>query len=840
MTAERARSAGARRPAHTAAEAERSAEVLDELVELGLGALAVGAVVVTVGLVDLVLEVEEALLVAASGLAVDHLAGGRLLDPSAREVETVDLPVRSAQQPGQIGHALGVADGDGAAPEGDAPDVALPHERPLLGRRSRWRRRMSDAGSLLPEGGGEPGPGEEHGVADRQRSGPHRPEADPLVAGAVEQVHRRQGQRGRLQRLPCRVPEVVEDGGHVVQRRTELGDLAPSDRSLQSGGDVPGRAHRVAAVEPGQGERLQRRRGARGVAAALRRLQHLGERGLGGRRVHADEQVGGDRLDPQTVEVEAVRLDLPAYPSGHVEGGLDVAELGQQLGAEHVQHDGIDAGAPRLAGSLLGEAERAAQVAGGGGAQRRDPSQLERDVRRAPWPGHRLGGERDRGSGPSPQVAARHRGRGCPVPPSVTVSRPPTEHPLGRLADLLDLTLVGELAQRGAEGEGPVGTGVVVEAPPQRREDVLAQPGDDGGRHRFPPLPALAVERPGHAGDVVDEPLRGPLQLSARLQPLHGEGPQEGELTEAGGRAGPVDHEQRRVHEGVEPSEGLGLRCRRLAGDRMGGGQVEGAVEHGEAVERDAVGVVEHGVAPLDRGAQAAMALDPPEPGTAPQVEVAEAGQHVPGSHGPAAGGGDLDGQGHAVERGAQGAHGVEAVLVDLDGGRSRTFEEQAHGRDVRIDGAGSGQHQRAEDDERLAGQADGGAAGGEHAWRCARRKERVHRLGHAVEDVLAVVEDDEGGLLARRAEQGGQRREAELARHRRADLLGSVDAGEVDHVAAERELGLQPARRRGGHARLADPAGADHGDEAVPADALAEEVELVVPADDVHRSEPA
>ena len=330
-------------------------------------------------------------------------------------------------------------------------------------------------------------------------------------------------------------------------------------------------------------------------------------------------------------------------------------------------------------------------------------------------------------------------------------------------------------------------TPTVVRAGRSSRRPSRSTCAGDVPERRFPPLPAVAVERRGDAGDVVDEPLRGPPQLSARLQPLHGEGPQEGELAEAGGRAGPVDHEQRRVHEGVEPFQGLGLRCRRLAGDRMGGGQVEGAVEHGEAVERDSVGVVEHGVAPLDRGAQAAMALDPPEPGTAPQVEVAEAGQHVPGSHGPAAGGGDLDGQGHAVERGAQGAHGVEAVIVDLDGGRSRPFEEQAHGRDVRIDRPGSGQHQRAEDDERLAGQADGGAAGGEDAWRFARREERVHRLGHAVEDVLAVVEDDEGGcspgVLSRAAGTGSR-----AGPPSRADLL--VDAGEVDHVAAERDSG--------------------------------------------------
>jgi hypothetical protein len=84
-------------------------------------------------------------------------------------------------------------------------------------------------------------------------------------------------------------------------------------------------------------------------------------------------------------------------------------------------------------------------------------------------------------------------------------------------------------------------------------------------------------------------------------------------------------------------------------------------------------------------------------------------------------------------------------------------------------------------------------------------------RIGGPVDDVLAVVDDEQGGLIGRRIEERRERREAELLGDRTSDVVGRAHPGEVDQVHAERVAaadGVGDGERERG---LADAAWTDH-----------------------------
>ena len=97
---------------------------------------------------------------------------------------------------------------------------------------------------------------------------------------------------------------------------------------------------------------------------------------------------------------------------------------------------------------------------------------------------------------------------------------------------------------------------------------------------------------------------------------------------------------------------------------------------------------VELGVGPLDRGPQAPVPSPPAVAGPGQRVEVAEPGQDLGRGHRPGAGGGDLQGQGHAVEGPAQVATRRQLVVADPAAGLVDALAEQAQRRHVRV-GAG-------------------------------------------------------------------------------------------------------------------------------------------------------
>ena len=105
--------------------------------------------------------------------------------------------------------------------------------------------------------------------------------------------------------------------------------------------------------------------------------------------------------------------------------------------------------------------------------------------------------------------------------------------------------------------------------------------------------------------------------------------------------------------------------------------------------------------------------------------------------------------------------------------------------------------------------------------------------MSGGVEEVLAVVHDEEHGTVGRGAEQGIERVEPQLrgegAGH--AGLL--LDTGEVDVADAHREHRSGPQGPGVGEDGLADPARADDGHEPAGPQQLVELLHLTVPSDE-------
>ena len=154
---------------------------------------------------------------------------------------------------------------------------------------------------------------------------------------------------------------------------------------------------------------------------------------------------------------------------------------------------------------------------------------------------------------------------------------------------------------------------------------------------------------------------------------------------------------------------------------------------------------------------------------------------------------------------------------------------EGAHARDEQLNGAcvlclrrrgGRGQGEGAEAVDVLVGMTKQFLAGGEDMD---ARRVGAQRGDHGVdglEQVLAVVEDEEKPLMRRRIDEAFQRRrrvadrQANRSPHRQRDKPGVRQRRELHHADAVGEMRLQ---RIGGCLRqpcLADTAGTDHGDE--------------------------
>ena len=149
-----------------------------------------------------------------------------------------------------------------------------------------------------------------------------------------------------------------------------------------------------------------------------------------------------------------------------------------------------------------------------------------------------------------------------------------------------------------------------------------------------------------------------------------------------------------------------------------------------------------------------------------------------------------------------------------------------------------------AQRDRALGGQPQRRPAGGQHLQVAGRREQEGHQRGHRLEDVLAVVEDQQGrprvellrqpaayvGLLGRGEREPGRHRapDAEGRADRDHDVVARADADELDHVHAGQH---RLARQHLGDAGLADAAGTEHRDQPGRGEGRAQPVEVLLAA---------
>ena len=274
------------------------------------------------------------------------------------------------------------------------------------------------------------------------------------------------------------------------------------------------------------------------------------------------------------------------------------------------------------------------------------------------------------------------------------------------------------------------------------------------------------------------------------------------------------------------------------AADSLRGVEGEAARKHGQPPEDALLVVVEEPVAPVHRrpegfvaGLRRAAAAG--EDGEA----VLELGEDLVRRHHPGASGGELDGEWDALDATADSSDCLRVFVVESEGGLggAEAVGEKAHGLLL---------GQRADPHDRLAVHAQGGAAGGEEAHAGTVPEELVGELDHGRDQVLAVVDHEQRGLVAEPlceglgdgpaglladAERfgGGLRHQLWLAERRELDQPDAVLEA-VDHVGGrlEREAGLARA------------AGADEGEHAAGRELLLDLRELGVATDEAGRAD--
>ncbi|SFK11820.1 hypothetical protein SAMN05421835_11419 [Amycolatopsis sacchari] len=205
---------------------------------------------------------------------------------------------------------------------------------------------------------------------------------------------------------------------------------------------------------------------------------------------------------------------------------------------------------------------------------------------------------------------------------------------------------------------------------------------------------------------------------------------------------------------------------------------------------------------------------------------VAEAVCEVGDGHDAHAGGGQFDGQRQPVEVAAQLGHGVGGQLGAGAGG-SRALGEQLDGR---------GQVEFGQQVHRLGRQAQRRAAGREDACVAGQGHERVHEIGDAADEVLAVVEHQQCGPERLRDPGDDVRTRApgfddpERGGDFGGDVLLTRHTRETDEVD-DALISLSGHSVR--ETRLAQPAGPDDRDDASRAKEAHDGGEVVVAAEE-------
>ena len=286
-------------------------------------------------------------------------------------------------------------------------------------------------------------------------------------------------------------------------------------------------------------------------------------------------------------------------------------------------------------------------------------------------------------------------------------------------------------------------------------------------------------------------------------------------------------------------------------GDGRGGGDAAG--QDRDPFRDSAFMLPEQPPAPGDDRAKGAV---PRRCGTAaggqqPEPVGEPTGQFRQGQR-PQPGGGQFEGQRQSVQA-TNDAHDVRARVV-VDGetrayGGSALSEQAYRGRPpdpldavIRI-----GQGERAQGHQRLTVDGEGFAAGGEHPKTGTAGQQPGDQMGHGVDQVLAVVDQQEGfpaaelggedgRLVVLRLPAGVEHRGSappDRREHGRRDLRRFGDGREVDEPRAVAVVVLVAAGGLQREPGLSGAAGPEDGDEAAGGEQDADPGELVVAADE-------
>ena len=244
------------------------------------------------------------------------------------------------------------------------------------------------------------------------------------------------------------------------------------------------------------------------------------------------------------------------------------------------------------------------------------------------------------------------------------------------------------------------------------------------------------------------------------------------------------------VEQGHHPVDDVAADLRRRPADRLRRREVEPAGEHRQAVEQPLGVLVEDVVAPGDRGAQGLLARRQVARAGGQQVElVLEPAEDRLGRQELDPRGGQLDGQRHAVEPGADGRHRGRVLVGDGEArpDRHRALDEQAHGGVLldrgRVDDARLAGHGQSLEPAQVAG-----------IGRCRQARHRVLLLARDVQG-RAAGDDD---LDPRVRSAAGRRRSVRPrrpARSCRARAARSCRA--ASRRAYRRSAGRSPPTRR-------------------------------------------
>ncbi len=317
---------------------------------------------------------------------------------------------------------------------------------------------------------------------------------------------------------------------------------------------------------------------------------------------------------------------------------------------------------------------------------------------------------------------------------------------------------------------------------------------------------------------MVGVPVIGGRQLAVALKAVDREATDRVEQPVRGVGPPAVDGDERSVDQLVEGSFDLltvaAVSRRAPPGHGAGAAHRERAGEHGEAVEQRRRPGTQQAVGPLDRVGDAAVTGRSPETGAVQDGGArVEPTEDVGDAERPRAGGGNLQRQGKAVETAAQLADSGRVELGRVDAGVTNPFEEQLHRserRRVAVVSLRDGKRRHRH--HRLAGQFERRAAGGQHGGLQARPQHLQGRGGHGIDEVLAVVDQQQGRAISGRGRQRLERVKTELAGDGAEHSLRVIDSGHVDGKHAIGEPVTDAISGNDGQRRLADATRPDNG----------------------------